>query len=131
VIDHVSTYAMDFAATRAFYQAVLPVLGYAMQADFVAVRDADTPEQRVCAFGPPGKGEFWIMEARKPATPRHLAFRAPSRAAVAAFHSAGLAAGARENGPPGLRPQYHADYFGAFLIDPDGNNIEAVCHRAE
>lgn len=71
---------------------------------------------------------FWISETREPATPRHIAFRAHSRTEVDAFHRAGLSLGAEDNGAPGLRPEYHSNYYGAFLLDPDGNNVEAVFH---
>ena len=128
MIDHLSTYATDFPATRAFYDGTLPVLGYSVQAEFVAEWDTEFPERRVCGYGPPGKAVFWIIETRQQATPRHVAFSAADREAVARFHRGGLAAGGTDNGAPGLRPQYHEHYFGAFLLDPDGNNVEAVCH---
>ena len=82
-----------------------------------------------CDAGDPG-GEFWIHQGT-PSTPRvHVAFRARNRAEVDAFHRAALAAGGRDNGGPGLRPQYHPHYYGAFILDPDGYNVEAVCHHA-
>jgi catechol 2,3-dioxygenase-like lactoylglutathione lyase family enzyme len=120
MIDHVSTYASDFAATRAFYLATLPLLGYPLQVDNVA--------KGVCAFGPAGKPVFWVIGSSAADTPRHLAFAAPHRAAVDAWYDAALEAGVRDNGEPGLRPEYHANYYGAFVIDPDGNNVEACCH---
>lgn len=128
MIDHISTYTTDFARTKAFYDAVLPDLGYELQAEFVS-RDDDLGARRICAYGPPGKGEYWIIEVAQPATPRHVAFLARSRECVDRFHAAGLEAGAADNGPPGPRPGYHQHYYGAFLIDPDGNNVEAVCHK--
>ena len=75
-----------------------------------------------------GKPSFWIGEGEPLAGHVHVAFVAPSRAGVDAFYRAALAAGGKDNGKPGLRPQYHANYYGAFVLDPDGNNIEAVCH---
>lgn len=129
MLDHISTYATDYPATRAFYEAVLGPLGYHVQADFVATWDEAFPERRLCAYGPAGKGAFWIIEVREPASPRHVAFAASDRAAVSRFHAAGLVAGGTDHGAPGLRPQYHEHYFGAFLLDPDGNNVEAVCHQ--
>jgi catechol 2,3-dioxygenase-like lactoylglutathione lyase family enzyme len=81
-------------------------------------------------FGREGKPVFWVAE-REPSGPVHIAFASPDRATVDAFHAAALAAGGRDNGPPGLRPHYHPSYYGAFVLDPDGNNVEAVCHRAE
>jgi catechol 2,3-dioxygenase-like lactoylglutathione lyase family enzyme len=81
-------------------------------------------------FGDRGKPWFWLSPTREgPSGPTHVAFAAADRAAVDAFHAAAIAAGARDNGTPGLRPHYHADYYGAFVLDPDGNNVEAVCHR--
>jgi catechol 2,3-dioxygenase-like lactoylglutathione lyase family enzyme len=130
MIDHLSTYATDYPATQRFYAAALGALGYAQQAESVATWNAAWPTQRMCAFGPPRQMIFWIIEVQSPATPRHLAFTAADRAAVDAFHRAALAAGGRDHGAPGLRPQYHRHYYGAFVLDPDGNNVEAVCHRA-
>ena len=131
MIDHISTYATDFPATRAFYAAALRPLGYALEMELVASDDPKLPTRRICAFGPPGKPAFWIVEVSEPASPRHVAFLAPDRSAVRAFHAAALAAGGRDHGAPGLRPEYHAHYYGAFALDPDGNNAEAVCHAPE
>lgn len=103
----------------------------------VAVEIADSPILVGAGYGGEGRPEpvFWIGAARgapgpAPVTPegQHVAFRAPSRAAVDAFHRAALAAGGRDNGAPGLRPRYHAAYYAAFVLDPDGHRIEAVCH---
>lgn len=131
MIDHLSTYTIDFPATKAFYEAAFEPLGYSLQMELVAEWDADFPTRRMCAFGPAGKPAFWVIEAKVHYTPRHVAFSAPNRAAVEAFHQQGLAHGGKDNGAPGLRPLYHEHYFGAFLIDPDGNNVEAVCHTPE
>ena len=128
MIDHLSTYATDFPATRAFYEAALTRLGYSVQFEMALESDPDLPGRRACSFGPDGKSVFWVIEVREAASPRHIAFSAPDRAAVAAFHEAGLAAGGTDNGAPGLRPIYHEDYYGSFVTDPDGNNVEAVCH---
>jgi catechol 2,3-dioxygenase-like lactoylglutathione lyase family enzyme len=128
VIDHLSTYASDYLATKAFYTAALEPLGYGLEHEMVTSWDVEFPERRCCAFGPPGKTAFWVIEVKQTYTPRHVAFVAPDRAAVASFHTAALAAGATDHGAPGLRPAYHAHYFGAFVLDPDGNNVEAVCH---
>lgn len=130
MIDHVSTYAIDFPATRAFYQATLGALGFPLQVEMTFDTDPDLPGRRACAFGP-GRPVFWVVETREPASPRHMAFQAADRSAVVAFHEAGIAAGAIDNGPPGPRPIYHEHYFGSFLLDPDGNNVEAVCHAPE
>ena len=123
MIDHMSTYATDYPATRAFYEAVLSTLGYTVQIDF--------PEMNMCAFGPANNPCFWVVAAEEAPTPRHVAFSAPDRESVAHFYHAGRALGAEDNGPPGLRPIYHEHYYGAFLLDPDGNNVEAVCHGPE
>jgi catechol 2,3-dioxygenase-like lactoylglutathione lyase family enzyme len=128
MIDHLSTYATDYPATRRFYEAALGALGHVLQNESVATWNADWPAQRMCAFGPPRKPVFWVIEVKAPATPRHLAFTAADRTVVDSFHRAALAAGGRDNGAPGLRPQYHRNYYGAFVLDPDGNNVEAVCH---
>ena len=120
MIDHLSTYATDYAATRGFYEEVLRELGYTLQADY--------PQFNSCAFGPEGRPVFWVIAVENAASPRHVAFTANSRQEVDAFYARGLEAGAGDNGAPGLRPQYHPHYYGAFLIDPDGNNVEAVYH---
>jgi catechol 2,3-dioxygenase-like lactoylglutathione lyase family enzyme len=131
MIDHLSSYAIDYPATKAFYEAALRPLGYGLGHEMKMDWDEELPGRRACAFGPPGKSVFWVIETRVDYTPRHLAFAAPDRAAVTAFHAAALGAGGAENGAPGPRPIYHEHYFGAFVLDPDGNNVEAVCHRAE
>jgi catechol 2,3-dioxygenase-like lactoylglutathione lyase family enzyme len=118
VLDHVMLNVSDFAASRAFYAGALAPLGYDVVREF----------ERRCAFGPPGRPILWIAERGEPSANVHIAAAAPDRAAVDAFHTAALAAGGRDNGEPGPRPQYHEHYYGAFALDPDGNNIEAVCH---
>jgi catechol 2,3-dioxygenase-like lactoylglutathione lyase family enzyme len=128
MIDHLTTYATDFEATKRFYAAVLAPLGHALAVEMVASWDPEYPTRRMCAFGP-GRPIFWIAEVKQASSPRHLAFAAAARPAVDAFHAAGLAAGAKDNGAPGPRAVYHPNYYGAFLLDPDGNNVEAVCHR--
>jgi catechol 2,3-dioxygenase-like lactoylglutathione lyase family enzyme len=130
MIDHVSTYATDYEATKRFYQASLATLGSSLQSEFVASQDPEFPTRRICGFGP-SRPVFWVIEVREPASPRHIAFVAENRRAVARFHEAGLAAGGRDHGGPGLREIYHPHYFGAFVLDPDGNNVEAVCHAPE
>ena len=88
----------------------------------------ELPNRRACAFGLPDKPVFWVIEVREAASPRHIAFAADDRKSVEAFHRAALDAGGRDHGAPGPRPIYHEHYFGAFALDPDGNNVEAVCH---
>src|SRR5262245_65014241 len=124
MIDHISTYATDYDATRRFYQGALAPLGYALQVEMVASWDAEFPTRRICAFGPAGKGAFWIIEVKTAASPRHVAFAAADRAGVAAFHRAALAAGGRDHGAPGMRPHYTARYFGDFVIDPTGHTVD-------
>ena len=103
---------------RSSIGAALAPLGYAMLMEF----------EQFAGFGVAPKPDFWIGHGA-PNGPRvHVAFRADSRAIVDAFHKAAIAAGGRDNGPPGLRPHYHDNYYGAFVLDPDGHNIEAVCH---
>lgn len=131
MIDHLSTYATDYIATRDFYVAAFAPLAFPLLFEEVTSWDAQWPTRRMCAFGPEGKPIFWVIETVEPASPRHTAFVAPNRDAVADFYHAGLAAGGQDNGAPGLRPIYHEHYFGAFLLDPDGNNVEAVCHTPE
>ncbi len=128
MIDHLSTYATDFDASKSFYDAVFAALGYSVQMEMKAEWDQDFPNHRLCAYGPEGRPIYWVVEVRDAFTPRHVAFTAPDRATVDAFHAAGLAAGGRDHGAPGPREIYHPDYYGGFLLDPDGNNVEAVCH---
>ncbi len=129
MIDHISTYATDFERSRDFYAAVFEPLGYRLLMEFSKADDEELPNRRICAFGPEGNPAFWVIEVDAPYTPRHTAFCARDRTAVAAFHRAGLAAGGTDYGAPGLRPEYHPDYYSAFLLDPDQNNVEAVCHQ--
>ena len=128
MLDHISTYATDYAATRKFYDQVFQPLGYGLTMEFAVDDDPEFPGCRVCSFGENGQSTFWIIETKNPATPRHIAFAAASTQAVDAFYEAAINGGAKDNGPPGLRPHYHANYYGAFVIDPDGNDIEAVFH---
>ena len=119
MIDHTGVIVGSFEASSRFYAAALAPLGYELLLEFHA---------SVAGFGEPGKPDFWIAQG-EPNTPRiHVAFRADTRREVDAFYEAALDAGARDNGAPGLRAQYHPDYYGAFVLDPDGHNIEAVCH---
>ena len=122
MIDHVSLQVANFAKTLSFYTAALAPLGYEPQYVDEAAKSA--------GFGPKGDVRLWIAEG-KSATKAHLALRSPSRAAVAGFHAAAVRAGGEDNGKPGLRPDYHANYYAAFVFDPDGNNLEAVTHDAE
>ncbi len=119
MLDHVLLDVDDIDDTRAFYAAALAPLG---------VEVASEPAPNMVGFGEAGKPYFWVMERGRPSTRgAHVCFGAPTREAVDAFHAAGVAAGGTDNGAPGLRG-FHASYYAAFVLDPDGNNIEAVCH---
>jgi hypothetical protein len=131
MFDHLSTYSTDYVVTKEFYTNSLAALGYSIQTEFVAEWNSEFPTQRMCAFGPEGKPAFWVVEVKNKYTPRHVAFSALNREAVKAFYQAAIESGGKDNGEPGLRPMYHEHYFGAFSIDPDGNNVEAVCHTPE
>jgi len=126
MLDHVSLGVSDIDLSRTFYDAALRPLGLVRIVDFGAGRGSDY------GAAPGSLGvEFTITrepEVRAPAPSAHVCFRAPSRGAVRDFHIAALQAGGRDDGAPGLRPQYHSDYYGAFILDPDGHRIEAVCH---
>lgn len=126
MIDHLGIEVADYAASRAFYARVLAALGHGIVME--VTRDVSGGYEG-CGFGPPGRPHFWVGKGSgQPGRGSHIAFSAQSRAQVDAFHAAALAAGARDNGAPGLRPHYHSHYYGAFAIDLDGHNIEAVCH---
>jgi catechol 2,3-dioxygenase-like lactoylglutathione lyase family enzyme len=128
MIDHLSFYTTDYPKTKLFYEAVFSTLGYTMTRDMVTSWDPAWPTRRICAFGPGQEACFWLIETKEAATPMHVAFKAADRASVEAFYEAALKQGGEDHGAPGLRPQYHEHYFGAFVLDPDGNNVEAVCH---
>jgi catechol 2,3-dioxygenase-like lactoylglutathione lyase family enzyme len=123
MFDHVGVNVRDYAASRAFYESALAPLGYRVAMEFV--------EHGAVAFGPGEKPAFWVVQREPYGTGTHVAFESGDRSAVDAFHAAGLAAGGRDNGGPGIREEYHPTYYAAFVLDPDGNNIEAVCHRPE
>jgi catechol 2,3-dioxygenase-like lactoylglutathione lyase family enzyme len=129
MLDHVSLGVGDIGRSRAFYDAALRPLGLVRIVDFGDGRGSDY------GAAPGSLGvEFTITREAKvqaPAAGAHLCFRAPDQAAVRAFHAAALAAGGSDDGAPGVRPQYHADYYAAFIRDPDGHRIEAVCHAPE
>ena len=128
MIDHTGLSMTDPSASRRFYERALAPLGYKV---LMEVPTEFTGGVVVFGMGVPPKPDFWLHEG-PPQTPRiHIAFRADSRALVDAFYQAAIAAGGKDNGPPGLRPHYHQDYYGAFVLDPDGHNIEACCHDAQ
>jgi catechol 2,3-dioxygenase-like lactoylglutathione lyase family enzyme len=126
MLDHIGINVSDFARSKAFYQAALAPLGYQLRKQHASAAGFGVAQ----GYGksPDPAGDFWISQGR-PQEPRfHFAFSAASRADVDAFFARAVAAGGTGNGAPGLRPQYHAAYYGAFVLDPDGYNIEAVCH---
>jgi catechol 2,3-dioxygenase-like lactoylglutathione lyase family enzyme len=127
-IDHTSLSVSDFAKAKAFYAAALAPLGITVLMEFAK---AVTGNVDVAGLGSNGKPFFWLADAGKTSPRIHLAFVADSRAQVDAFYKAAMAAGGKDNGAPGLRPMYHPNYYGAFVLDADGHNIEAVCHAAE
>jgi catechol 2,3-dioxygenase-like lactoylglutathione lyase family enzyme len=124
MIDHMGFSVSDYPRAKAFYEKVLAPLGYAL------VMEVAAPEsgQPAAGFGAGGKPDFWIGAEGKLDRPLHVAFLAKDHRTVDAFYRAAMEAGATDNGPPGLRPHYHPNYYGAFVLDPDGHNIEAVCH---
>ncbi len=128
MIDHIGIIVTDFSTSRAFYEKALAPIGYGR---LMELGPEITGTVRVAGFGENGKPDFWISEAapgKFAGNTVHVALRVASRALVEAFYAAALAAGGRDNGPPGIRAHYHPNYFGAFVLDPDGHNIEAVCH---
>lgn len=126
MLDHIGLTVQHFARARAFYEAALKPLGIAPMMEVTA---EETGGYAGVGFGAAGKPYFWISNGDKPKGGVHVAFAAATRAEVDAFHHAAMATGGRDNGGPGLRLHYHPNYYGAFVFDPDGNNIEAVCHK--
>lgn len=119
MLDHVVLNVGDIKTSKAFYEAALAPLGFVIIADFPGG----------VGFGRDGKPWFWIALRQPASTGTHVAITAPDRATVDSFYQAAMAAGGTDNGEPGLREHYHPTYYGAFVLDPDGNNIEAVCHK--
>lgn len=129
MLDHTGITVSDLPRSKAFNRAALAPLGYGLRKeipDAAGFGVAEGPGK-----SPDPAGDFWIAVGPLQVPRVHIAFNAASRAAVDAFHKSALAAGGRDNGAPGLRPHYHPAYYGAFVLDPDGHNIEAVCHKAE
>ena len=125
MLDHIGFSVADLARSRAFYVAALAPLGYGPVMD---ITREQTGGYEGTGFGPSGRPQFWIGTGEQRSGRIHVAFVASDRAAVDAFHRAALAAGGTDNGAPGLRPHYHPNYYGGFVLDPDGHNNEAVCH---
>jgi catechol 2,3-dioxygenase-like lactoylglutathione lyase family enzyme len=121
MLDHVTANVSDFDQAKAFYTAALAPLGYSVRSEFPGAAGFGTGE---------GIPDFWIS-SHEDRGATHIAFSAKDRATVDAFHEAATSAGGKDNGAPGIRAHYHENYYGAFVHDADGNNIEAVCHRPE
>jgi catechol 2,3-dioxygenase-like lactoylglutathione lyase family enzyme len=119
MIDHVSIYVDDLAKAKAFYVAATAPLGYSVILEF----------PHAIGLGVAPKPDLWLIATGPRSGGQHVALRAPGRAAVRAFYEAALAAGGTDNGPPGVRSIYHPNYYGAFVLDPSGNNFEACCHE--
>jgi catechol 2,3-dioxygenase-like lactoylglutathione lyase family enzyme len=127
MIDHIGIPVSDYAHAKAFYEKALAPLGYSL---IMEVRQNEN-DALAAGFGANGKPDYWIGAEGGLNRAVHIAIAAMNRANVDAFYRAALEAGGRDNGAPGLRPHYHPNYYGAFVLDPDGNNIEAVCHAPE
>ncbi|MEL6641505.1 MAG: VOC family protein [Pseudomonadota bacterium] len=125
MIDHITIGVSDFSRTVAFYDRCLAPLGVSR---LFTVPPEHTDGVSVTGYGD-DRPWFWIAEEDPTRGKLHVAFSAEDRTSVDAFYNAAIAAGGKDNGPPGLRPHYHPDYYGAFVFDPDGHNIEAVCHK--
>ena len=121
MIDHVMLHVKDYDQSKRFYRIALKPLGYEV------VMEA----RKSGGLGVDGKPDFWIGEAVRPPTKMHIAFVAQTRKQVDEFWEEAVAAGGQDNGGPGLRKHYHDHYYGAFITDLDGNNVEAVCHKPE
>jgi catechol 2,3-dioxygenase-like lactoylglutathione lyase family enzyme len=121
MLDHVILNVRDFESSKLFYDRALEALGWEAVMEFPGF----------CGYGYDGKPYFWIAQRGEASAPVHVALASPDRPTVDAFHEAATEAGGRDNGAPGIRPHYHGNYYGAFVFDPDGNNIEAVCHKPE
>lgn len=126
MIDHIGFPVSDLARSRAFYDRALAPLGIELLME--VTEEMTGGHGAHLGYGRAGKPFFWIGSGRPAGPGTHVAFAAPDRATVDTFHAAALAAGGQDNGAPGLRPEYHPGYYGAFVLDPDGNNVEAVHH---
>ena len=120
MIDHIGLTVIDVEKSKAFYSSALEPLGMGIVQEVSGW----------VGFGPVGKAEFWFGHHDLHQRPMHICLRAENRAQVDAFYQVAIAAGGQNNGEPGIREHYHPNYYGAFVIDPDGHNVEAVCHEA-
>lgn len=121
MLDHIGLDVSNYEKSKAFYKAALAPLGYELV----------TESGNWAGFGPGGKPAFWIQEGEPTITRVHVAFQSDNRDKVRAFYNAALGAGGKDNGLPGIRAIYHPNYYSAFVLDPDGHNIEVVCHNPE
>jgi len=121
MIDHFTLKVRDIGRSKEFYARALAPLGYAVEMEY----------QGGCGLGVAGKPDLWLSQDPDAVRPMHFAFQAADRKSVDAFHAAAMAAGGKDNGPPGIRKDYHPTYYGAFVLDADGHNVEAVCHKPE
>ncbi|UQD73206.1 VOC family protein [Bradyrhizobium japonicum] len=128
MIDHLGFSVSDYERAKAFYAKALAPLDYSL---IMEVTAEQTGHAAAAGFGANGKPDLWFGAEGAMNKPVHIAIVAKDRATVDAFYKAAIAAGGRDNGAPGIRPHYHANYYGAFVLDPDGHNIEAVCHAPE
>jgi len=128
MIDHVSLSVEDLEGARDFYATALAPLGMQMVGEVTAEQSGSVG---FVGFGVGRKGSFWLAHNGRQTPTTHICFRAPTRAAVRDFHAAALGAGARDNGGPGVRAEYHDAYYAAFVLGPEGHNIEAVCFEGE
>ncbi|HET7922815.1 MAG TPA: VOC family protein [Gammaproteobacteria bacterium] len=124
MLDHIGFPVSDFKRSKEFYEKALAPVEISL---IMEIGPEITGKDSHAGFGSDGRAYFWIGDGKSPGGQLHMAFTAPDRSAVDNFYRAALAAGGKDNGAPGLRPHYHPDYYGAFVLDPDGNNIEAVC----
>jgi catechol 2,3-dioxygenase-like lactoylglutathione lyase family enzyme len=123
MLDHLGINVSDYDRSREFYGQALAPIGYSLLME---------PMPRIGGFGRDGKPDFWITDQRQPTSENvHIAFVAEDRATVDAFHACAIEAGGTDNGGPGIREIYHPTYYGAYVLDLDGNNVEVVCHRPE
>ncbi len=126
MIDHIGFAVTDFERSKTFFQRALAPLSITLVMEVTAEQ---TGHDAHAGFGEKDKPFFWIGSGEAPVHGVHVAFNAPSQDVVRAFYAAAIAAGGIDNGAPGLRPHYHSHYYAAFVRDPDGNNIEVVCHK--
>lgn len=130
MIDHLTLVVSDYENAKRFYLAALEPLGYALVMELSREQIPNLPFEKGCGLGVGGKPDLWLRPGPD-VVPTHVAFRANDRNSVHAFHEAALAAGAEDHGAPGLRSQYHPNYYAAFVLGPDGYNVEVVCHDPE